>query len=436
MSRLAINGGTPAVPDQSVIKHWPIITEDDKRAVIEPLEEDALLWGPYGKQVMALQDEWARYVGVKHCLATNSGTAALHLAVMAAGIMPGDEVITSAFTFVASATCVLHHNGVPVFADIDQETMSIDAADLERRITPKTKAIIPVHIFGMPANMDEINAVARKHNLIVIEDACQSHGATYKGKKTGALSDIGCFSLNGYKHLPGGEGGLLVTDSDDFVVAAGQGRMFGEKIDPGKQREYKAYTIGWMYRTTELTAAFTRSQLKRMDAYNALRNKNAAYLTSKLADIPGLHVIVAPPDRTSANFFFTFKVRASELGLDVPQAKFRDAVMKALLAEGVPAQAFQVPTFMQPVFQVREGYGYGCPWTCPYGNAKDLRYDLNDYPNVKQFCDEYILLRHADSRKFSCINPPNNESVMQLFVDGIQKVFANIDAVVDLARQG
>ena len=213
--KLAIDGGTPVLK-RNDYGNWPIITEDDRRFINEVLDS-GIVAGGTAPQVAALETEWAAYVGSKYCLTTTcSGTAALHMALAAVGVGPGDEVITSAFTFLASASCALHQNAIPVFVDIDPRTYNMDPAKLEAAITERTKAIIPVHIQGLPADLDPILAIARKHNLYVIEDACQAHGAEYKGKKVGTIGDIGTFSLNNFKNLCGGEGGLFITDDEDL----------------------------------------------------------------------------------------------------------------------------------------------------------------------------------------------------------------------------
>jgi perosamine synthetase len=273
---LAIRGGTPVVP-AGLHRRWPVFTDEDKTAVLAVLDS-AIVNGPYAPQVKALEEEWGRYCDVRYALSTNSGTAALHTAVAGAGIGTGDQVITTAFTFLATALAILHNNAVPVFVDIDPRTFNIDPARIEERITARTKAIIPVHIHGVPADMDRILAVARKHGLIVIEDAAQAHGSTYKGKKVGGIGDMGCFSFQGSKNLPSGEGGMFVTNREEFKERANRFRMFGEDIresdkkafDPSRPldgvREYNSLMMGWMYRTTELTAALCRSQLRRLDA--------------------------------------------------------------------------------------------------------------------------------------------------------------------------
>ena len=243
--RLAIKGGKKVVPEDVKKVKWPVITAEDKEAVMSVLNR-GVLFGPYAPEVSALQEEFANYIGTKYCIAVNSGTAALHMGIAAAGIGPGDEVITSAFSFLASATCILHHNGIPVFVDIDPKTYNIDVNKIEEKITEKTKAIIPVHIHGLPCEIDEVLEIAQKHNLIVIEDAAQAHGAKYKDKKVGNFGEMATYSLNSTKNLPGGEGGLFVTNNEELRAKANMTRMFGEFVKEGEGRSYKAYTMGWI----------------------------------------------------------------------------------------------------------------------------------------------------------------------------------------------
>ncbi|MGH2391207.1 MAG: DegT/DnrJ/EryC1/StrS family aminotransferase, partial [Chloroflexota bacterium] len=227
--RLAIHGGTPAVP-AGIQRAWPRILDEDKAAVMAVLDR-GIIGGADAPEAAALQREFAEYIGVRHCLATNSGTSALHLALLALDLAPGDEVITSAFSFSASALAILHALAIPVFVDIDPRTFTLDPKQVEQAITPRTRAIMPVHIHGLPADLDEIMAIAARHDLVVIEDACQAHGATYKGKRVGSIGKMGAFSLNFTKSLPGGEGGFFVTNDDDLLRRANRFRIFGERVD-------------------------------------------------------------------------------------------------------------------------------------------------------------------------------------------------------------
>ncbi|GAI14525.1 unnamed protein product, partial [marine sediment metagenome] len=226
------------------------------------------------------------------------------------------------------------------------------------------KAIMPVHIHGLPADMDEINEIAKKHHLVVIEDAAQSHGALYHGKKTGNFSDMAAFSLNSTKNMPGGEGGLFVTNNEEYRGKANMVRMFGEFLKPEEGRKYNAYTMGWNYRTQEMPAAFARSQLKRLDEYNANGKRNAEYLSGHLAEIKGVTPPFVPSDRTHIYHKYRIRLNPDELDLDMEPDKFRDLVMKTLQAEGVDAVLWQtVPILGQTLFQLKEGYGKGCPWS-------------------------------------------------------------------------
>ena len=194
MSELAIFGGPRTVPE-GMVKTWPILTQEDRDAVLAVFDSN-ILHGTRSPQAVALQDEWCEFLGAKYCIVTNSGTSALHMAVAALGIGAGDEVIAPAFTYWSSAAAILHNNAVPVFVDADPVSFCIDPALIEAKISPKTKAIMPVHIHGMPCDMDPIMEVARKHGLYVVGDACQAHGAKYKGKHLGTIEDTTGFSTN------------------------------------------------------------------------------------------------------------------------------------------------------------------------------------------------------------------------------------------------
>jgi len=421
--KLAVAGGKRTVPEQLKVK-WPIVTQESRNAVMRVLDR-GVFHGAYAPEAVSLQEEFAKYIGIKHCIAVNSGTAALHMAVAAAGVGPGDEVITSAFSFLASATALLHHNAIPVFVDIEPDTFNIDPQKIEEKISSKTKAIIPVHIHGIPADMDEINQIAKKHNLIVIEDACQSHGASYHGKKTGNFGDMAAFSLNVTKNLPGIEGGLLVTDNKEYRDASNMLRMFGEEIKAGERRKYNAYGMGWMYRTFGMPAAFARSQLKRLDEYNAKAQKNAQFLSKCLSEIKGVIAPFVPEDRTSIYHKYRVRLDLFELQIDMKTSKFRDKVMRALQAEGVDVTLWQShPVPGQTLFQLKEGYGKGCPWSCPYSN-RETKYDVQDYPEtVKLLNDSFVVcseLYPIYAQKLE---------LMKYYAEAFHRVFDNLEEVL------
>ncbi|MGQ9584630.1 MAG: DegT/DnrJ/EryC1/StrS family aminotransferase [Anaerolineae bacterium] len=424
--KLAIAGGTPVL-QRSDYQNWPIITADDRRLVNEVLDS-GILAGGTAPQVSALEREWCEYTGAKHCLTTTSGTAALHMALAAVGVGPGDEVITSAFTFLASASCALHQNAIPVFADIDPRTYNVDPAKLEAAITERTKAIIPVHIQGLPADMDAIMDIARRHNLYVIEDACQAHGATYKGRKVGTIGDVGTFSLNNFKNLCGGEGGLFITDNEVYLKKGMLVRCFGDEIDEVSHRRiYNASILGYMYRNQELPAALCRAQLMHLDERNAARIANAEYLTRELSKIPGVIPPYCPPECKHVYFMYNVRFDPQTAGVECEPRRFRIAVEKALYKEGMLVGQWQtMPVPGQDLFQQKLGYGGSrYPWTI--NEAKGVRYDyrVEDYPVAKNLCDTYTIV-HG-------IHPPNGAELMERFVAAFHKVFGNLGQAIDHA---
>ena len=422
-TQLAISGGKPVIR-RGDYANWPIIGPDDRRLINEVLES-GIMAGGTAPQVRALEQEWARYTGARHCLTTCSGTAALHMALAAVGVGPGDEVITSAFTFLASATCAIHQNAIPVFVDIDPRTFCMDPSKLEAAITPRTKAIIPVHIQGCPADMDPIMAVAKRHKLFVIEDACQAHGALYRGRHVGTIGDIGAFSLNNFKNLCGGEGGLFVTDVESFLEKGVLIRCFGDEVDEvSKRRVYNASILGYMYRNQELPAALARGQLLHLDERNSVRISNADHLSRELSKIPGVLPPQCPPDCTHVYFMYNVRFDPKKAGVTCEPRRFRVAVEKALYKEGVQIGQWQsMPVPAQDIFQSRLGYGgTGYPWTI--NEEKGIHYDYNpdNFPVARQLCDTYTIV-HG-------IHAPNGRELMDKITAAFIKVFSNLDEAI------
>ena len=243
-------------------RRWPILTAADRAAVGRVLDR-GVLSGAGAPEMKALEAEFGAMVGARFCLATNSGTSALHIALAAAGVGPGDEVIVPALSFIATAQAVLHQGATPVFADVDPATYNIDPSDAARRVTARTRAIVPVHLHGLPADMDALGALAARHGLAVVEDAAQAHGALYKGRAVGTLGAMAAFSLNSTKNLPAGEGGLFVTNSEEHYERAARVRFDGLE-PPSKwdathplddEAEALATLRGFMYLPGELTSA-------------------------------------------------------------------------------------------------------------------------------------------------------------------------------------
>ena len=425
--RLAIHGGKPIVPE-GLKKTWPEITQEDKDAVLGVLERNIFTGEEHGPEANALEREWAEFNGSKYAMAFNSGTASIHTALFAGGVGPGDEVITSAFSFSGTFQPILQQHAIPIFVDVDPRSFNLDVSQIESKITDKTKVLLPVHIHGLPADMDEILALAKKHDLLVIEDSCQAHGATYKGKMAGTIGDFGCFSLNATKNLPGGEGGLANTDNEELLKRAKVFRTFGEKVGLQEEefRSYYCYTVGWNYRCQEMPAAFARSQLRRLQRNNATAQRNGAYLTQELSKIEGLIPPHIPSDRTTVYHKYRVRFDLQALGLSMPAVEFRDKLLAALCAEGMIANLWQYkPLPSNPIFQNLDvGLGDGYPWRSPY-YGREISYNPEDYPNAAKVLDTSIVV---NSERYPIFG--QDMELMEHYVAVFRKVFDNLDEVV------
>lgn len=322
----------------------PWITQEDIDAVLAVLQTSQLSIGP---QVKAFEKAVADRVGVKHALAVNSGTSGLHLILEALGIGEGDEVITTPFSFVASANCIIFTGAKPVFVDIDPETLAIDPAKIEAAITERTKAIIPVDVFGQPCPIDEIHAIAKKHNLAVVQDSCEAIGAVRNGKEIGGpeYCDAAVFAFYPNKQMTTGEGGIIVTDNDDLARAMDSMRNQG-RDDAGTWMNH--VRVGYNYRMDEMSAALGLSQVNRLDSILDHRDKVALRYSELLADVPGITVPHVLPETTRMSWF-VYVIQLDE-GID------KSDVIAKLEARGVPSRPYFSPIHTQPIY--REKYGY------------------------------------------------------------------------------
>ena len=415
MSQLAILGGKKVV--QKPTLEWPIEFlkrhgEREAEAVANVIRR-GIVWGAFAPEISAFESEFARYVGVKHSIFMNSGTGAMHCAMAAAGVQPGDEVITSPHTFIGSASCILHQGAIPVFADIDPNTYNIDPSKIEEKISKATKAIEPVHIYGLPAEMDAVKKIADSHDLVVVEDACQAHGAEYKGKKVGSIGDMGAFSFNGTKNMQTGEGGMFVTDSDEYASTSERVRIFGESLRAGATRQYMAFGMGWNYKSNELTAALGRVQLSRLDETNRQRIEMAEFLTRRLKKLDGLIPPYVPDYVKSVYHYYKIRVDPTKLDVKLSPREFRDRIVVALQAEGVKAAIWCArPIYMQPIFQLREGWGKGFPWKSQYV-IRDIKYDPGLCPVAERISNETFNLS---------LHPPNALDLMEEYAQAFEKV--------------
>jgi perosamine synthetase len=403
--------GAPEVDrvPEGLKRRWPDIRPEDRAAVAAVLER-GVLGGVGAPEMTALENEWAAFVGRSECLLFNSGTAAIHAALYGLGIGPGDEVITTAYTFAGTWQPILQQGAIPVFVDIDPRTFDLDPAKVEAAITPRTRAIIAVHIGGMPADLDELLDIAERHGLVVIEDACQAHGATYHGQQVGSFGVVGCYSLNSSKILTGGEGGLLVADDPDVLARARRLRTFGEdipeltKLQGWNFRPYTSHSIGWNYRHQEMPAALARSQLQRLPDYVAMGQRNAAVLTERLAGVAGITPPHVPSDRMSSFYHYRVRLEPAELGLGhLPPTVVRDALGKTLLAAGVGVELWHTqPAPAFPVFQDRGGY------------------DIADYPEATAMLDSSLVICEARYPIF--VQPVE---LIEQYADTIREVVAD-----------
>ena len=353
---LAVEGGSPVRNTLLPYGHQ-CIDEDDIKAVVDVLRSDWLTTGP---KVAEFEKRFAEMVGAKYAVAVNSGTAALHAAAFAAGIGPGNEVITTSMTFAASANCVLYCGGHPVFADVEADTLLLDPSCVESKVSPKTKAIIAVDYAGQPCDYDALKKITDRHGLILIADACHALGATYKNRKVGTLADMTVFSFHPVKHITTGEGGMVVTDNPDFAVKLRAFRNHGITTDH-RQREaegswfYEMAELGYNYRLPDINCALGLSQLKKLDKFVARRRQIAALYDSAFADIPALFPLARRDDRKSSYHLYVVGLNLSKLNAS------RQQVFGALRAENIGVNVHYIPVYWHPYYN-KLGYGKGlCP---------------------------------------------------------------------------
>lgn len=345
--RLALDGGTPV--RTAGYPSWPQWNEAEEQALLETLHSGNW-WAPPGSQVQAFENEFAAYHEAQYGVACTNGSAAIEVALRAAGVDWGDEVITTPYTFIATAASCLLVGAIPRFADVLPNTWNLDPAQVEALITPRTKAILPVHIAGEPADMDSLRALAKQYNLVLIEDAAQSHGAMWDGHKIGALGDMGTFSFQASKNVSSGEGGIILTNNEEWA------RRCWSIVNVGRSPEgafYQHVNLASNYRLAEWMGAVLRVQLARLDEQTEKRLANAAYLAEALSEVPGLDPLPGDP-RTTRNAYHLFRIWYQ------PEAfggRSRGAFTRAMEAEGIPMRAgYPEPLSRQDVIVQRSAY--------------------------------------------------------------------------------
>lgn len=324
------------------------IEQDDIQAVVDVIKSDFLTTGP---KIAEFEQTVADYVGAKYAVAISNGTSALHAACFAAGIGPGDEVITTPLTFAASANCVLYCGGTPVFADVDPKTYNIDPEDIQRKITDRTKAIIAVHLAGQPCDMDAIHSIAREHGLIVIEDGAHALGSVYKGKKVGSMSDMTTFSFHPVKPITTGEGGMIVTDNEDFYKKMILFRSHGITRDDSMMTRndgpwfYQQFDLGYNYRITDIQCALGCSQMKKLDRFLARRKEIVARYNEAFADCDNIITPYQLSDTESGWHLYIVQVKNCD----------RRQVFENMREKGIGVNVHYIPVYMHPYYQ-EHGY--------------------------------------------------------------------------------
>jgi len=373
--KLALLGGTPVRTEP--FTSWPIFGKAEEKRLLRTLRSGK--WGRlHGPEVAEFEKRFAAMHGCKHGIAVVNGTVSLRIALMAAGLRANDEVIIPPYTFFSTASAVVEANMVPVFADIDLETFNLSPKAVEAAITPRTRAIMPVHFAGQPADMTAIMAIARKRKLLVIEDAAHAHGASYKNQPAGALGHIASFSFQSSKNLTSGEGGLITTNDDALAEACRSIHNCG-RIPTGVW--YEHHVISGNYRLGEFQGAVLNAQLDRLEAQTKTRDRNGQYLAAQLSKLPGIHPQKRPAACTRHSYhLFMLRLDAKEFGAP------RTAVIKALQAEGIPCSAgYGFSLHQQPMFR-NKAFGPYLPKA-----SRKLNYRKVSCPNSDLICREQCV---------------------------------------------
>lgn len=363
----------------------PSVSKEELSELKEVLYSGYYVSGP---KVEKFEEKFSDYIGTEYGIGVNSGTAALHLALASYGIGPGDEVIVPALTFFSTATSVIHQNAIPIFADINPKSYNIDPEDIKERITDKTKAIIPVHLYGNPAEMNPIMEIAEDNDLIVIEDCAQAHGAEYKGKKVGTFGDSACFSFFATKNMTTGEGGIILTDDQQIEEKTKKMRSHGMSDRDTHE------ILGYNYRMNEFMGAMGLIQLNKLEEFNRKRKENSSYIYDKIDDIDWL--IIPEIKSYAKHAFFWCPIQIDEEKLGMKTKELRELLME----KGVETRHRYVsPLNFQEMLLEKNAYPKGCPFSCPY-YGEDIDYSKFDYPNTEKIAGKMLgLPNHPKLKK-------------------------------------
>jgi dTDP-4-amino-4,6-dideoxygalactose transaminase len=377
----ALLGGTPV--HKGGWLPWPQWRESWEPKMLEVYRSCKWFRGS-GTHVTDFETAYAQLLGARKCLATASGTTALIVSLHVMGVDAGDEVITSPYTFIATYNSILTTKALPVFADTDPATLTMDPASIESRITDRTRAIVPVHIFGMPCDMDPINAIAKKHKLAVIEDACQAWLAEYKGHKCGTIGDVGCFSFQESKHIPSGEGGAITSMSEELIDRCNAFHNCGRSI--GSFKGKGSFTRGNNYRMMQPQAMLLLQQFEKLQKETAVRRETADYLTANLSKIPGITPVRLPENSRAVWHLYAFRYDAAQFN-----RLSRDRFMEALSAEGVPCSGVYSEQYYDGLLdEAIASRGFKRLWS--EQRLRAYRESLGALKGNKQVCDTTVAI--------------------------------------------
>lgn len=425
MAKLAINGGTPV--RTKLFPAYNTIGEEEKAAVMKVLDSGNLsqylgawthdfLGGP---TVRKFEEDWCKMLGTQHAVTVNSNTSGLFTAMGAIGIQPGDEVIVSPYSMSASAIAPLVYGGVPVFADIDPVTFCMDPKSIEAKITTRTKAILIVHIFGHPADMDAVMTIAQKHNLYVVEDCAQAPLGKFKGKNVGSIGDLGVFSLNYHKHIHTGEGGVITTNNSTLADRCQMIRNHGENVTAPRKIKDLTNLIGYNYRMTEMECAIGIEQIKKLPSLLQQRLNNVLFFNEKLAAFPAFEIQKHQPD-DSVHTYYLYPIKYDSAVGGVERNKFVDAlkaeIPSAVLRETAPllGAGYVKPIYLQPIYQQKAAWAFN-----PALYPVDIDYSRGICPVTEKMHFE-TLFTHEFMR------PGMSEEDMMDVIRAIEKIFENI----------
>ena len=411
MEELSINGGKPA--KRKPFPAWPMYDEKELAAVKNVIESRQW-WRTIGSQVKEFEQEFAKYQNAKYALAVANGTQAIEVALAALGLAHGDEVLVPAFSFISTASAVLSVNAVPIFVDIDPDTYCIDAKLLAAAITPRTRAIIPVHMAGHVADMDAILDIARQHNLAVIEDAAHAHGAEWKGERVGALGLGSIFSFQAGKLMTAGEGGIIVSNDEAFIERC---FLFSNCGRPRTDRTYQHSVLAGNCRMSELHAAVLRAQLTRLDEQIERREANAARLDRMLGDVSGLTPQQRHDSRVTRDPYYMYMFRYDETAFG---GLSRQDFVDALIAEGVPSYVAYPALHRTPVF--RNG-AFAPRWRSDDPALPD--YNAVSCPVSEEIGDTVVWFHHSVLL--------GDEQDLREIVEAIEKIRVHVTNTVGVA---